>query len=456
MPGRSGAVPVTASEPHPRRESGDERNDETERHGLLLGEREKSITSSNTGGVRNCHLASLLCGFPACQRAARVVRQSRGYRSPHSGLAAAHGSSREGALPSGGEGTAAGLRCSHLGAARSQRLAAHGRGAGDRRRGDTPSAPRRRDLSAPLSKDLLPGTVARRSAGGIRAASLGISALPDAAAHRAHDHRVSQLSDPGPILCAPHAVWRGAAREQHREGAEAVAGDGGGVVAARRGGAGAAPHAPGRGPRARRHRAAQHHRVPRTSGADPGRLRSGGPARHDRARRLGRPLRTRSRAAPCARRSICNARSADSQASSASCRGAGSRRCFALPIDFERPSSCRPKSESPHCSSVVGKVPGNTLGHRPDRANLRHLGTVRTDTRTTLQGPLRLIFEAEWRRRTMSGNTARRAAITAATNYKHAGPPLDYKESPATSLFGTNVFGLTTMKATCRRRSSSR
>ena len=42
----------------------------------------------------------------------------------------------------------------------------------------------------------------------------------------------------------------------------------------------------------------------------------------------------------------------------------------------------------------------------------------------------------------MSGNTARRAAITAATNYKHAGAPLDYKESPATSLFGTNVFGL--------------
>ena len=48
----------------------------------------------------------------------------------------------------------------------------------------------------------------------------------------------------------------------------------------------------------------------------------------------------------------------------------------------------------------------------------------------------------------MSGNTARRAAITAATTTQHAGPPLDYKESPATSLFGTNVFGLTTMKAT--------
>ena len=46
----------------------------------------------------------------------------------------------------------------------------------------------------------------------------------------------------------------------------------------------------------------------------------------------------------------------------------------------------------------------------------------------------------------MSGTTARRAAITAATNYKHTGQPLDYKESPATSLFGTNVFGLATMK----------
>jgi glutamine synthetase len=48
----------------------------------------------------------------------------------------------------------------------------------------------------------------------------------------------------------------------------------------------------------------------------------------------------------------------------------------------------------------------------------------------------------------MSGNTARRAAITAATTYQHAGLPLDYKVSPATSVFGTNVFSLTTMKAT--------
>jgi glutamine synthetase len=47
----------------------------------------------------------------------------------------------------------------------------------------------------------------------------------------------------------------------------------------------------------------------------------------------------------------------------------------------------------------------------------------------------------------MSGTTARRAAITAATNYKHTGEPLDYKETPAASLFGTNVFGLATMKS---------
>jgi glutamine synthetase len=47
----------------------------------------------------------------------------------------------------------------------------------------------------------------------------------------------------------------------------------------------------------------------------------------------------------------------------------------------------------------------------------------------------------------MSGSTVRRTAITAATNYKHGAPPLDFKESPAESLFGSNVFGLATMKA---------
>jgi glutamine synthetase len=47
----------------------------------------------------------------------------------------------------------------------------------------------------------------------------------------------------------------------------------------------------------------------------------------------------------------------------------------------------------------------------------------------------------------MNGTTARRAAITAATSYKQVGLPLDYKESPAAALFGTNVFGLATMKS---------
>jgi len=47
----------------------------------------------------------------------------------------------------------------------------------------------------------------------------------------------------------------------------------------------------------------------------------------------------------------------------------------------------------------------------------------------------------------MSGTTARRAAITAATNYTHPGAPLDYKATSAAELFGSNVFGLATMKA---------
>jgi glutamine synthetase len=47
----------------------------------------------------------------------------------------------------------------------------------------------------------------------------------------------------------------------------------------------------------------------------------------------------------------------------------------------------------------------------------------------------------------MSGSTARRAAIMAATSYTASGPPLDFKETPATTLFGSNVFGLATMKA---------
>ena len=37
----------------------------------------------------------------------------------------------------------------------------------------------------------------------------------------------------------------------------------------------------------------------------------------------------------------------------------------------------------------------------------------------------------------MSGTTARRAAVTAASSYNHTGQPLDWKA--ATSLFGSNV-----------------
>jgi glutamine synthetase len=48
----------------------------------------------------------------------------------------------------------------------------------------------------------------------------------------------------------------------------------------------------------------------------------------------------------------------------------------------------------------------------------------------------------------MSVITARRTAITAATSYEERGATLDYKESPAASLFGSNVFGLAAMKAT--------
>lgn len=44
-------------------------------------------------------------------------------------------------------------------------------------------------------------------------------------------------------------------------------------------------------------------------------------------------------------------------------------------------------------------------------------------------------------------SVVRRAAIAQATSYKSSGPALDYKETPAASLYGVNVFGLTTMKA---------
>jgi len=44
-------------------------------------------------------------------------------------------------------------------------------------------------------------------------------------------------------------------------------------------------------------------------------------------------------------------------------------------------------------------------------------------------------------------SVVRRAAIAQATSYKSIGPALDFKETPAASLYGANVFSLNTMKA---------
>ena len=47
----------------------------------------------------------------------------------------------------------------------------------------------------------------------------------------------------------------------------------------------------------------------------------------------------------------------------------------------------------------------------------------------------------------MSETTVRQAAVFAAINHAEKPPALDYKSSSAASLFGTNVFGITTMQA---------
>ena len=114
----------------------------------------------------------------------------------------------------------AGLRRADARAARGQRDAAHGGGAGHRRRGDAQESPAGGDLSAALSKDVFPREAARRSAGRVRAASAGVAAVANAAADRVHRHHVSQLPGAGPVLRAPHAVRGRAAREQHRQGAD--------------------------------------------------------------------------------------------------------------------------------------------------------------------------------------------------------------------------------------------
>jgi glutamine synthetase len=43
-------------------------------------------------------------------------------------------------------------------------------------------------------------------------------------------------------------------------------------------------------------------------------------------------------------------------------------------------------------------------------------------------------------------STVRRTAVNAATNYKHASPPLNFMSAPADKLFASNVFGLAAMK----------
>src|SRR3972149_7230182 len=45
------------------------------------------------------------------------------------------------------------------------------------------------------------------------------------------------------------------------------------------------------------------------------------------------------------------------------------------------------------------------------------------------------------------GGSARMAAISAVTNYQPISPPLNFTQTPAQELFGSNVFGKAQMKA---------
>ena len=47
----------------------------------------------------------------------------------------------------------------------------------------------------------------------------------------------------------------------------------------------------------------------------------------------------------------------------------------------------------------------------------------------------------------MSGSTSRLQAVSAVTNYKPISEPLNFNETSARSLFGSNVFSLAEMKA---------
>ena len=207
--------------------------------------------------------------------------------------------------------------------------AADGRRAGHRGRRDPQGAPRRRNLPAALSQDLLPRPVARRSARMSSMHHMAPRAVLDPAADRPRRQRVSQLPDPGAALRARHALRRRAAREQHRQGRGADPGDGGRVVAAGRGDAGAAAAAARRRPGARRRRAAQRHRLPVAAGARPDRLRSRRPARDAEPTPPGNAVANRTWSRCCARRSTCSVLSGDSPVPWASWRGSGSTRCSA-------------------------------------------------------------------------------------------------------------------------------
>ncbi len=46
----------------------------------------------------------------------------------------------------------------------------------------------------------------------------------------------------------------------------------------------------------------------------------------------------------------------------------------------------------------------------------------------------------------MSGNATRLQAIAAVTNYKSNAPSLNFAETPAGEIFGSNVFSMVVMK----------
>ncbi len=264
---------------------------------------------------------------------------------------------------------------------------------------------------------------------------------------------------PGSPTSASHPVrWR-AARQQHRQGAEAAAGDRGRALAARRRSPGAAARSPDGG---LAHGDTElHNIIVCPAPLEPILVDFEAALRRDTAEPAVWEARCKRDLEPLLREAIylqCALGRQPSQLGELSWSRLTS--FSALPTVFSAPSSCKPRSRQ-LCKSTSSSLQDPTLSRRKGLRNM--LEIVPDSCCSYLQGAAKTLsvaapeaartaspalFDAGiWRTWTMSGNTARRAAITAATNYKHAGPPLDYKESPATSLFGTNVFSLTTMKA---------